>query len=505
MTGKALLRSIRLLFLLLPALSGALSAQPASRPLGAGPWIFDTFEEEDIRVSVVARNLDHPFGMVFLPGTATADNPQGDLLISERTGKVRHFRQGRLLDEPVADLTGPLALEQLYGIVPHPRFEQNGLIYFSYMKEGERPDGSEGYWTTTALGRGRFDGDKLVDVQDVYVAEEAWSSNFGGASSRVHFMPDGTLLLGVSHRLDEEAPQRLDSHIGKILRLNDDGSVPRDNPFIGVEGALPEIYTWGMRSVMDFTTHPDTGEIWEVENGPQGGDEVNVIRPGLNYGWPIATFGLDYDGTRFSPQPWVEGTELPRIFWVPSITVSSLSFYTGDRFPAWKGNLFVTAMIEGRVPGTGHLQRVVFNEQGEIRREQLLNSLRQRLRYVRQGPDGLLYVLTDEDDGALLRLEPAGAAGQSLTDENILFPEHDCRTCHRLDGPLIGPSYLDIARRYELTEANIALLAGKITQGGAGVWGEVPMTPHPDLPPATARDMAVRILGLEAESEAATE
>ena len=213
--------------------------------------------------------------------------------------------------------------------------------------------------------------------------------------------------MGVSHRCDEQAPQRLDSHIGKILRLKDDGSAAADNPFIAVEGALPEIFNWGIRSSMDFVTHPETGAIWELQNGPQGGDEVNILQPGANYGWPAATFGRDYDGTRFSPTPWIEETELPVVFWVPSITVAGLTFYTGDKFPQWKGNLFVTSMIQGRIPGTGHLERVVFNEEGEVRREQLLNELHQRIRYVVQGPDGFLYLLSDEDDGKVLRVRPA--------------------------------------------------------------------------------------------------
>jgi glucose/arabinose dehydrogenase len=406
--NKIHLRHLSFLFLLPLAYMAATYAQPASPVLGSGPWVMPSFEQSFIKVSVVARNLDHPFGMVFLPGTATAANPLGDLLINERTGKVKLFRNGQLQTEIVADMKAAFPLEQLFDLKLHPRFADNKLIYFTYIKTAPNPDGSDDYWVTTALGRGRFDGTHLVDLEDVFVAD-AWSSNFGGASSRMHFLADGTLLLGVSHRLEEQAPQQLDSHIGKILRLNDDGSVPTDNPYFAVEGALPEIYTWGIRSVMDFATHPVTGEIWELENGPQGGDEVNILKPGANYGWPIATFGRDYTGERLNPQPWIEGIEQPEVFWVPSITVAGMSFYTGSKFPNWKNNLFVTSMIRGRIPGTGHLERVVFNENGEVRRETLLTELGQRIRYVQQGPDELLYLLTDENDGALLRIEPATA------------------------------------------------------------------------------------------------
>ncbi|HWK53561.1 MAG TPA: PQQ-dependent sugar dehydrogenase, partial [Hyphomicrobiales bacterium] len=403
MTSAASLRRIACFTCLL--LAGAAQAQQEGPPLGPGPWIFDTYEQPYVRVSVVADGLDHPFGLEFIPGTITAANPLGDILISERTGKVRLYRNGQLQAEAVADLKDHFSLEQLFDIELHPDFARNGLVYFTYIETAPRPDGSQGYWANTALARGHWDGQRLDNLETVFEAQ-AWSGNFGGASSRLHFLADGTLLFGVSHRLDEEAPQRLDSHIGKILRLNDDGSVPADNPYIGVEGALPEIYSWGIRSVMDFATHPQTGAIWELENGPQGGDEVNILQPGANYGWPIATYGRDYDGTYFNPLPWVEGTERPVVAWLPSITVAGMNFYTGTRFPKWQGNLFVTSMIKGRVPGTGHLERVVFNENGEVQREEMLNGLRQRIRYVVQGPDELLYLLTDHSQGALLRVEP---------------------------------------------------------------------------------------------------
>ncbi len=492
--------------------SAAALAQFEGPPLGPGPWYLQTFEQDYVKVSLLARGMDHPFGFIFLPGTQSAAQPTGDMLISERTGKIKLFHDGQLSSEIVADLVQPFSLEQLFDIEMHPDFANNGLIYFTYIKKGPNPDGTDKYWVTTGLGRGRFDGTHLVDLQDVFVADEAWSENIGGASSRLHFLADGTLLFGVSHRIDTEAPQQLNSHIGKILRLNDDGSVPSDNPYVGVEGALPEIYNWGIRSVMDFTVHPVTGEIWEVESGPQGGDEVNILKPGANYGWPIATFGRDYDGDRFSPVPYVEGTELPEVFWVPSITVASLDFYTGDKFPNWKNNLFVTSMIRGRIPGTGHLERVVFNEQGEIRREALLTELGQRMRYVKQGPDQLLYLLTDHTDGALLRVEPAteaeylqSAGSAALTamanlpdplNATELFAAQDCRACHRTSVNLVGPAYEAIAARYDASAANVDLLVSKVLEGGEGVWGETPMTAHPALDPAVARQLVEAILKL---------
>jgi glucose/arabinose dehydrogenase/cytochrome c551/c552 len=490
--------------------SSSSSAQVASPVLGPGPWVFPTFEQDFLKVSVVARGLDHPFGLVFLPGTATTANPLGDILLTERNvGRVRLLRNGKLQEEPVADLKRAFSLEQLFDIKLHPNFAQNHLLYFTYIKTAPHPDGSNHYWVTTVLARGRFENGRLSNLEDVYEAD-AWSGNIGGASSRLHFLADGTLLFGVSHRIDEQAPQALDSDIGKILRLNDDGSVPADNPFVGVEGARSQIYVWGIRSVMDFTTHPHTGKVWEVENGPQGGDEVNILEAGLNYGWPIATFGRDYDGKRFTPRPQLDDTELPFIYWVPSITVSSLRFYTGAAFPHWKDNLFVTSMITGRIPGTGHLERIVLNDDGELRREQLLNQLHQRIRYVVQGPDELLYLLTDEADGAFLRLEPGTAAealayasqsatlAEDLTSETLVFEGSDCQACHRTEQTLLGPAYRAIAARYELNDTNLDLLTNKIIQGGDGNWGDVPMTAHAALDRNTAKNMVRQILSLKA-------
>ena len=372
------------------------AAQPQTYPLGPGPWPYTTYEKNTkIRVSVVTKGLSHPWSLAFLPN--------GDALITERPGRVRLMHNGVLTPDPVPGIAG-LSIDQLFDIALHPDFANNGFVYLSYIKKGKAPDGKNGYWATTALARGKFDGKALTGVQDVFVAD-AWQPLNGGDGSRVVFGPDGKMYFSSSHRRNPDAPQDLNSDVGKILRLNDDGSIPQDNPFVGKPGAKPEIYSYGHRTVLGLTFKPGTSELWETENGPQGGDEVNVIKPGKNYGWPLVTYGRDYDGKRL-PGPSRDGFEPPELFWVPSVTASGILFYSGDKFPAWTGNLFLGSMTVGRLPGTGNLQRVVFNANGEQRRESLLQDLHQRIRDVRQGPDGLLYLLTDENDGAVLKIEP---------------------------------------------------------------------------------------------------
>jgi aldose sugar dehydrogenase len=387
--------------ILLPIGAALVCAQPRVNPLGAGPWTYTTYEKNTkIRVSVVTKGLSHPWSLAFLP--------DGDVLITERPGRLRLLHTSSqtsvLAPEPVADLSG-LSVDQLFDIALHPDFANNGLVYLTYIKKGKRPDGSNGYWATTALARGKFDGKTLNDVKDIFVAD-AWQPLNGGDGSRVVFGPDGKIYMSSSHRRNPDLPQDLNSDVGKILRLNDDGSIPQDNPFVGKTGAKPEIYSLGHRTVLGLTFKPGTNELWETENGPQGGDEVNIIKAGKNYGWPLVTYGRDYDGKRL-PGPSRDGFEEPELFWVPSVTASGILFYNSDKIPAWKGDLFLGAMTVGRLPGTGNLQRVVFNQNGEQRRESLLTDLHQRIRDVRQGPDGLLYLLTDENDGALLKIEPA--------------------------------------------------------------------------------------------------
>ncbi|MEO8098716.1 MAG: PQQ-dependent sugar dehydrogenase [Acidobacteriota bacterium] len=372
-------------------------APPPANTLGAGPWTYTTYERNTrIQVSVVTRGLAHPWGLVFLP--------DGAMLVTERPGKVRLISSGKVSAGSIADLTS-LSVDVLFDIALHPKFAENHLVYFTYMKKAARPDGAPGYWATTAVARGRLDGEKLGEIKDVFVAD-AWQPLSGGDGARVVFAADGSMYVASSHRRNPDAPQTLDNHVGKILRLNDDGSIPKDNPFIGQAGKKPEIFSYGHRTVLGLTFHPTTGLLWETENGPQGGDEVNIIRAGKNYGWPAVTYGRDYDGKKASPTPWAAQFEAPELFWVPSVTASGIMFYTGDKIPAWTNNLFVGSMTVGRLPGTGNLQRIVFNADGEQRRETLLGDLHQRIRDVRQGPDGLIYLLTDENDGAVLKIEP---------------------------------------------------------------------------------------------------
>lgn len=359
--------------------------------LGDGPFVFDTAEQHKIRVVVVTKGLSHPWSLVFLPG--------GNLLVTERAGRLRIIRDGVLDPQPLAGVPKVNAVRNtgLFDVALHPKFAENKLVYFTYSKPGE------GGKSATTLARGRLEASGLVDVQDLFVSD--WSTVLGG--SRIVFAPDGTIFMTTGAAFGNLA-QDTNSDYGKILHLKDDGSVPTDNPFVGRPGYKPEIYTLGHRDQLGLAFDPQTGALYNDENGPNGGDEMNVILPGRNYGWPLISFGRAYDGPRISENPTREGIEQPVVVWLPSIAPSGLTFYNGDKFPAWKGNAFLGGMRRGEIPGTGRLERVVFNaKMQELRRESLLTELHQRIRDVRQGPDGFLYVLTDEDDGALLRIEPA--------------------------------------------------------------------------------------------------
>jgi glucose/arabinose dehydrogenase len=346
-------------------------------------------------VDKIADGLVNPWSLAWLPN--------GDLLITERAGRLRLFRNGALDPEPIANVPEVriTVLGGLLDVLPHPSFAQNRLLYLTYAK------GGEGNLATTALTRARLDGKALKDVKEIFVAEN-WSNsptNFGG---RMVFGRDGKLYLTIGERQEPERAQNTMLHGGKVLRLNDDGTAPADNPFAGKPGYKPEIYSIGHRSPQGLAVHPTTGELWENEHGPLGGDEINIVRAGRNYGWPLVTYGKDYDGTVISESATREGLEPPFMFWVPSIAISGMSFYTGDRLSAWKGNAFVGSMMEGRTRATGHVQRITFSDDGQpIQREPILAQLRQRIRDVRPGPDGLLYVLTDQNPGVLLRLGPA--------------------------------------------------------------------------------------------------
>lgn len=367
--------------------------------LTAGPYVFDTAEQHHLRVVVTARGLRRPFGVALLPN--------GDALVTERGSAVRVVREvggasPRLEATPVTGLPTPATLRGAgwQDVVLHPGFATNGLVYFSYNKIGS---GEAATKSAMAIGRGRFTGAAIEGFTEIYAAD----LREGNSGSRLAFAPDG-LLYATTGAGTGLYGQEVATAYGKVLRLRDDGSAPPDNPFLGRAGARPEIFALGFRDQLGLAFHP-SGALVATDHGPNGGDEVNVVLPRGNYGWPHTTAGRNYDGAPMARGP-LSGDEAPLLLWVPSIAPTGLAVYTGDRFPAWKGNLFVGSARRGEVPRTGGLERVVLNERfQEIRRETLLTELRQRIRDVRQGPDGLLYVLTDEDDGALLRLEPAAA------------------------------------------------------------------------------------------------
>jgi glucose/arabinose dehydrogenase len=360
------------------------------------PVEFDTAEGQRIRVVAVTRALAYPWSLAFLP--------DGSMLVNEREGRLRIIRNGVLDPKPVAGapvarnlgVSGlPGAVHGFMDVVLHPKFDENRFIYICYTKPIDEKR------QTTAVARGRWDGSALIGTKDVFVADE------GTGTAKIAFGHDGMLYMTTSAAGGNSA-QDPNSQAGKVLRLKDDGSVPSDNPFVGRAGYRPEIYTLGHRSSLGLAVHPGTGEMWLNENGPNGGDEINILKPGLNYGWPIVSYGRTYSGPWQNDRAGHAGFEPPLLYWVPSIAVSGMAFYTGDRFPKWKGDVFVGSLRTGEIPGTGHLERILFNEKmEELRRESLLVELRQRIRDVRQGPDGLLYLLTDEKEGAVLRIEPA--------------------------------------------------------------------------------------------------
>jgi glucose/arabinose dehydrogenase len=378
-------------------------------PLGIGPWTYAVAEGVRFRLSVVTKGLQNPWDLEFLPDPS-ASGPT--LLVTERPGRLRIIRNGVL--EPAA-VTGlpPIGAQRLGGlqdVALHPKFAENRLLYFTYSKT----DGKG--MIMSALGRGRLDfptspgagSASLTNVQEL-IAAEPWWNGAGGAASRLVFDREGMLFWATGSTPDTRESQEPNSLRGKVLRLTDEGKPAPGNPFAGKAGYRPEIYSLGHRNQLGLTIHPVTGALWSAEHGPNGGDELNIILPGRNYGWPDVSLGRDYEG------PWQgrfekEGIERPIVFWMPSIAVSDLLFYTGDRFPQWRGNAIVGSMRYGEIPNTGHLQRIVFNANGdEIRREMMLTDLRQRIRAVKQAPDGTIYLLTEEAQGALLRVEPPPA------------------------------------------------------------------------------------------------
>ena len=394
-----------------PAAARGATAPPPinwpSPPLPAGPIVLDTGIQHQIRL-FVTKGLNQPWSMAFLP--------DGAILVSERPGRLRIVRNGMLDPTPVAGLPQVQAqgLAGLMDLALHPRFDENKFVYFTYHKPatpvaGAAPAtgrGGGGNAGVITLGRGRWDGASLTEVRDLFSAIPS------GNASRIVFGRDGMIYMTVGVGDPPGATQAQDpnSLAGKVLRLRDDGSVPTDNPFVGRTGYRPEIFTMGHRNALGLVLNPVTGEIWECENGPNGGDEINVLQAGKNYGWPVVSFGRFYLGPRVTEKPWQEGMEQPLVFWVPAIAISGMSFYTGDKFPNWKNHVFVGGMRTGEVPRSGHLERIDFNDKWEeLHREGMLRELQNRIRDVRQGPDGFLYLLTAENDGALMRMEPYSA------------------------------------------------------------------------------------------------
>lgn len=376
-------------------------------PIGIAPvqltesaYTFDTAEQHGIKVTVLAKGLPRSFGMAFLPN--------GDLLVSERGLQLRVIKGAtganpQLDPSPVAGIPQvepPYRNGGLHDLALHPDFAQNNFLYFTYNKGEPVTGADQRRRSAVALMRGKYTNGALTDVEELFV------SDFGSTSgSRIAFAADGKLYMTTGAPFGEDA-QDLKGVFGKVLRLNDDGSIPSDNPFAGRNDAHAAIYSYGHRDQLGLTIHPN-GTILAAEHGPNGGDEVNVIEPGLNYGWPNISFGRNYDGPRISDLPVADAIEQPQLVWVPSIGPSGLMVYTGDKFPSWKGNLFVGSARRGEVDRTGGLERVVLTDSlDDLRRETLLTELHQRIRDVRQGPDGNIYVLTDGDEFAVLRIEP---------------------------------------------------------------------------------------------------
>ena len=366
----------------------------------AAPIEYNTAEVMRIRVVPVARGLVNPWSLAFLP--------DGTLLVTEKEGRLRLIRGDVLDPKPVSGV--PTVRVQgrsgLMDVVLHPQFASNRLLYFSYLK----PVGTERQSALT-VARGRFDGLGLTGLSDIFTTGVGVSG-----PSRLAFGRDGKLYVTTPSSGDGATSQDPDSYAGKVLRLNDDGSVPADNPFVGRGGHKPEVFTLGHRNALGLAVNPATGEMWQSEMGPNGGDELNILKPGANYGWPLVSLGRSYPGPWQSQTFSKDGMESPVVYWTPSISLSGLAFYTGSKLPKWKGDIFVGGQRTGEVPGTGHLERVLVNDKlEELRRESLLVPLQMRIRDVRQGPDELLYVLVDHENGGVLRIEPSTTAQQPTT------------------------------------------------------------------------------------------
>jgi len=345
-------------------------------------------QEHAFRLVTVVEGLEQPWGLAFLP--------DGRLLVTEKAGRLRVVQDGRLDPQPVAGLPAVAVHGQggLLDVALHPDFARNGLVYLSYTARG--PDG-----VGTEVARGRLAGNRLEQATTIFRQSPKGSTgrHFG---SRLVFDRQGFLYVTLGDRGEMARAQRPDDHAGSVIRLHDDGRVPADNPFAGRAGWKPEKFTLGNRNMQGAALHPQTGLVWTHEHGPQGGDEVNVIRAGVNYGWPVITYGVEYGfGTRIGEGTHKAGMAQPLHVWVPSIAPSGMAFYAGERFPRWKGDLFVGALR------AGVLVRLKLDGEKVVREERLLAGALGRIRDVRSGPDGLLYLLNDDSRGVVARLEPA--------------------------------------------------------------------------------------------------
>ena len=379
MLGKALLGRRRLLTATAAAALAAPAVARAQQVLRSSKASYS--------LRMLTLDLEQPWGMAFLP--------DGRLLITERPGRLRIFANGRLERAPVGGLPKVFARGQggLLDICLHPDFARNAQLYLTYSGEGEGG-------AATVLARAELRNNALVGVQRLF---EALPRTSGGLhfGSRIVFDRAGLLYVTCGERYQMQRAQNLADLGGKVVRLRDDGSVPPDNPFVGREGARPEIFTWGHRNPQGMAMNPATGRIWVAEHGPRGGDELNLLKAGANYGWPRATHGIDYSGSTISPNKSLPGMEDPVRVWVPSISPSGLAFYTGDRSPGWKGSVFTGALSDNA------LIRIELDGDRYLGEERLLVDLLPYIRDVRQGPDGLLYLVTHTDSGGLYRLEPA--------------------------------------------------------------------------------------------------
>jgi glucose/arabinose dehydrogenase len=375
----------------------------------AEPIEYDTAEVMRIRVVPVARGLINPWSLTFLPTGPSTPLGAGEMLVTEKDGRVRIIRNGVLDPKPI---TGAPAVRVqgrsgLMDVVLHPQFVTNRYVYFTYLK----PAGAERQSTLT-VARGRFEGSSITGLTDIFSAGPGVSG-----PSRLAWGRDGKLYMTTPSGGNGSSSQDPNTYAGKILRLNEDGTAPADNPFAGRAGHKPEIYTLGHRNSLGLAVHPSTGQMWQNEMGPNGGDEINILKPGANYGWPLVSLGRTYTGPWQSPVFSKEGFESPVVYWMPSISLSGMTFYTGSKLPKWKGDIFVGGQRTGEIPGTGHLERILVNEKlEELRRESLLVALGMRIRDVRQGPDELLYVVVDHDqNGGILRIEPSSTIQKPTT------------------------------------------------------------------------------------------